>query len=81
MITHKNTEFYANGKRSRIACIEVTEYSDGSIIASVEDNKITNAQLRKALKKEYPHYTFYAHNRDGILYAQADPVYDEAIAA
>ena len=66
-------EIWTIGRRQALVCVTAIEYENGAIVASAEDDKITDAQLRRALKREYPHHTFYAHRRDGYIYAQADP--------
>jgi len=74
-------EFWARGRRGCAACIEAIEYENGSVTASAEGDKITDAQLRKALSREFPDHTFYAHRRDGYVYAQADPCGELVLAA
>lgn len=62
------------GKREAIVLFEADVYENGTIVAAVETEHVTQAQLRKALRREFPRHTFYAHIEGDQIVAQADPV-------
>ena len=64
------------GKRESVNLATVEEQANGCVVASVEDEHVTHAQFRKALKREYPRHTFYAHHEHGYIIAQADPAHE-----
>jgi hypothetical protein len=44
-------QIWTIGRRDCGACIELTEYRDGVVIASAESDHITPNQMKKALRK------------------------------
>lgn len=69
-----NKEIYAIGRRDALVHLQIVEYTDGCITVSAEGDKITNAQLREILNREYPRHTFYTYRDDGFIYAWANPI-------
>ena len=55
--TTKLETFYAKGQLGRNTPIDVALH-DGRIVASAERNQITLHQLKTALQKEYPDYSW-----------------------
>ena len=63
-------KFYAKGRRECNAAIEVTVHDTGAI-ASAEVDHITQAQLLKALEKEYPDYDWTVRSHKYFWYWEA----------
>ena len=80
MENREEKQIWTTGRKGQMVCITVEEHDNGVIIVSALGEAITNAQLRRALQREYPRHTFYSW-RDadefGLVYAQADPVSQE----
>ncbi len=53
----KTEAFYAKGRRECNATVEVASYGE-HIVASVEGDQITMHQLKAALQREYPDYSW-----------------------
>lgn len=64
-------QIWTTGRRSAVVCITATVY-ENSIMATTEADKITEHQMSKALGREFPDHTFYAHEENGYLRADAD---------
>jgi hypothetical protein len=68
-----NRQIWAKGRRGTPVCIQITEH-DGCVFVSAETDKITNAQLREALAREYPRHIFrIVHRQDDYVYASSHP--------
>ena len=62
------------GKRGALVVAEADVYENGVIVAAVETEHVTQAQFGKALRREFPRHTFYAHIEGDQIVAQADPI-------
>jgi len=62
------------GKCGALVVAEADVYENGVIVAAVEMEHVTCCQFDKALRREFPGYTFYAHIEGDQIVAQADPI-------
>jgi hypothetical protein len=51
-------EIWTAGRRGSPACIAVTIY-EHSVVATADAATITEAMMRRALRREFPEHTFY----------------------
>ena len=77
MADNNEKQVWATGRKGQVVCITVDEHDNGVVIASALGEAITDAQLGRALRREYPRHTFYSWRANGYVYAQADPVSQE----
>lgn len=61
-------EIYTSGKRGAVVCIEIDDFGAFGI-ASADAEKITPAQMTKALKNEYPNSQIAIREDRGYIFA------------
>lgn len=50
---YKQQDFWTVGRRGTLACIRCIVYDDGKVMANADADKLTPAQMSRALRKEF----------------------------
>lgn len=72
-MTYKIQEIWTTGRRGCVACIQASIY-ENSVVASAEPDHITERQMEKALRREFPGYQFQiSKGRGDGLFMEGSP--------